>query len=704
LISRPEKNKPFWEMKEKLKSEIKFTEIYLNPLTREETFELSKQLLKIPRLPEELVERIVNDAGGNPFFLEELIKLLISKGIIYRSGTEWYANKTDIQFEIPYSIEGIIQASYDTLSSELRDLLSEMAVLGRTFNKKVLLGFTRHWDKIDELLNRLLELGYISTNNFQDFAFNHALVRESIYKSIPQKRLKELHLSIARTIESLFAERLVEFYDILFEHYAQAGEKEKAIYYAEKAGVKAEKQYANMEAITYYLYILKELKPENEEARQILFNTIYRLGKIYSIIGNSDDAIGIFQQGLKLASNVRENVKILNAIADAYQRISDYGKALEFYNEGLKLLIDSPEEEKLDTWLGIAWIYYLKGEMKGARELLEQILKNIKETSSIEARKKLARVYNQLGSIYSRTGEYEKSFEAYKRALKIYEMLDDMAGMAVIYNNISGYYARQGDFYKALEYLNNSLQIDIKTGNLLAQAIATYNIGDIYYQLGDLEQAIERFNEYLTINAQINNQLGNGYGNYGLGRVYLEKEDLKKAEEHLNRAYEIFQKLGSVYLATNVMATIAELETEKENFLQAIALFDELEKKFDDLCDIEGKLTCIIGKADVKIKQALKEKKLMVSHLYSALEYLNNVQAILKDDIDLEIKFTVDFYLAQVNYYLTKIDDAKRFFNAAKELLKKIISKIPEGEPQKKFLGKRIYRKFQELENQLSGS
>jgi predicted ATPase/class 3 adenylate cyclase len=698
LISRPERDKPFWQMMEKLKDEIKFEELHLKPLEREEILELSKKLLAIPRLSQDLINKIVDESGGNPFFLEELIKLLISRGVIYRQGDEWVASSEEVKFDIPYTIEGIIQASFDTLNQELRELLTEMAVLGRTFNKKILQGFTRFWDRLDELIGKLIELGYIYTNNNQDFAFYHALVRESIYKSIPTKRLKELHLAIAKSIESLFTGRLGEFYDTLFEHYSRAENKEKAVEYALKAGENALKHYANMEAISYYLYVLKEVKPDTEENKRIVFNTMKKLANIYSTIGNSDDAFELYEQCLKIASDTMDKVEILNSIADTYQRISNYDKALEFYNQSLKMLFDSSEEEKIDTWLGIAWVYYLKGLLKESRELLEQILKLIKDPVDMETRKKLARVYNQLGSIYSHTGEYEKSFDAYNRALKIYEILDDMVGKGVIYNNICGHYTRQGDYYKALECLNKSLEIDIKTGNLLARAIATYNIGDTYYQLGEFEKALEKFNEYLEINARINNVLGNGYGNLGLGKIYLEKGEFKKAEEHLKRAQEIFTKLGSLIMANSVMLSIAELELEKGNYEGAYNMFEELELRCEELLDPDGKISCEINKARAKIRQGLKEKKLIITQLYGGLEILKKLYESI-DKYDNETKFIINFYLAQVNYYLTKINEARGYLNTAQNLLQDILNKLPEGEPRRIFLGRRIFREFSEFKN-----
>lgn len=644
----------------------------------------------------------MQDSGGNPFFLEELIKLLISKGFLFRRGDEWLACDHDIRFTIPYTIEGIIQASFDALGADLRGLLSEMVALGKTFNKKVLQGFTKYWEDLDELLSKLCALGYIYTSNDQDYAFHHVLVQEAIYGSIPEKRLKQLHLVIAQTVESLFTERLGEFYDILFQHYSKADKKDKAIYYALKGGEKCVKQYANTEAIGYYLYVLNELTPDYPDKDRVEFETLKKLGGIYKTVGKSDDAFEIYNKALQLTKSNVEKAMILNSIADTYQRISEYDKALKWYGESLNILVNFPEKEKIDTWLGIAWIYYLRGDLKSARDLLENVLNNTRDLSSMELRKKLARLYNQLGACYSRMGEREKSFDAYNKALKLYEMLEDIPGQAVIFNNISGYYTRQGDYYRVLEYLNKSLEVALKTGNQLGRAIAIYNIGETYLRLGDLKKAEEKFNEYLEINALINNQLGNGYGNMGLGIVYFERGDLVKSEIFFKRAVEIFDKLQSIILKRNALTRLAELELEKSNFDGSFAMYEELKRAYEETGAPDDVLECIIGQANVCIRKGLEQKKLAIAHFNSAYELLKQAQGYLvKTTHNIETEFILYIHLAEVYYYMAKVKEVFEYFNKADKLVNAMISKLPEGEPREKFLNRKVFRDYLKLKKEL---
>ncbi len=87
---------------------------------------------------------------------------------------------------------------------------------------------------------------------------------------------------------------------------------------------------------------------------------------------------------MKIAPTTLGRVKTIYAIADAYQRIIDYEKAQEIYNESVNLLMDYSEDEKFDIRLGIVWIYYLKE----ARNFLEQILINVKDPSNTQTTKK----------------------------------------------------------------------------------------------------------------------------------------------------------------------------------------------------------------------------------------------------------------------------------------------------------------------------
>ncbi|MEO0225945.1 MAG: adenylate/guanylate cyclase domain-containing protein, partial [candidate division WOR-3 bacterium] len=412
LISRVDKDKPYWSLQENLKKELDLIEINLARLDPNATREITRNLLKIPNLAESLIDEIVSRSEGNPFFLEEIIKLLISRGILYRQGNQWFARSVKTDISIPYTIEGIIRSRLDTLSDDLREILSEMAVLGRNFSLRLLKKFTSRWEEFDRLIVQLRENGFISSNNDEDYSFNHGLLRDVIYSSIPKNILKELHLKVAETIETLYKDRLNEFNEVLFEHFSKTDNFEKAIDYAFKAGENAQTKYANTAAIFYYLWIIDELNRQggNHSLKRI---ALENLGKVYSIIGQNDDALMVYNQALSLSEEPKQRAKIYAAIAHTYERISDYEKATDYYQNALSLLSEPDVALQLETMIGLAWVKYLKGEFSSSQEVLENGLKLTLDRSGIDMRKVQARIYNILGSIHARIGREEESFDYY---------------------------------------------------------------------------------------------------------------------------------------------------------------------------------------------------------------------------------------------------------------------------------------------------
>ncbi len=694
LIARPETEKPFWKVKNELEKGTSITELVLSRLSPDATKEISKNLLKISRLPKSLFDDIVTKAEGNPFFLEEIIKLLISKGILYKKGSEWCAASEKVEFTIPYTIEGIIRTRLDTMTQKLKGLLEEMAIIGRNFSIQILKNFTNYWEDLNQLITELRELGFISTNNTQDFSFNHALIREIIYTTLTKKRLRELHLKVANTIETIYKDRLAEFHEILFDHYRQASEQDKAISYGKKAGDNARDRYANTEAIYYYSWILEVLERshrDNELQREILEN----LGPIYKLVGQHENAFAAYNRALQLCTEDRQSAGIYKKMADTYESISDYKKAVEYYEKARSLLSDRPNEEKMGIILGLTWVSYLKGNYNEACETLENTLKSITDTASIETRRHLANLYNRLGSVYDQIGKTEESFAAHNKALKLFELLDDMAGTAVIYNNIHGYYTRQGDYFRGLEYLKKSLDIDLKTGNLLGYAIATYNVGLTLQQLGNIEQAETQYYEYLKINSQINNRLGNGYGNWGLGQLAVERNELAKAKKYFDSAFEIFKELGSKILEMNVSLSIVDYYIIKGDYEEAYRLWA---KVYEDAQKINNRnlvVDCLMVEAKLKVFRSLRDKATGIKILREAKGLFLTVKDHFEKTLsDQETKFEVYFWLSMTSYHLGEKEEAIKFYMMAKNIQTEILKFISPDNAQKKFLSKRMYRDF----------
>jgi adenylate cyclase len=694
LVSRPERERPFWEFIGELQKKQNLIEIFLERLNKTEIKKISEELLKIPKLPLPLINDMVTKSGGNPFFLEEIIKLLIAKGVLIKKGTEWLADAEEIAFSIPYTIEAIIRHRFDTLDASLRYTLEEMSIVGRKFAKKTLRAFSSQWENLDEIIATLSNNGFISTNNDEDFSFDHALVRDVIYSSIPSRRKTALHQKVAETIEVLFKDRLVEFYDVLFEHYVQTEKHDKTIDYGLKAAEKAQKGYANHEAILLYLAVLKELQQSSDNNNQRR-KVMKELGEIHSLIGQNDDALEFFDQSLKTCKNAGEEADIYSSIAQTYANVSDYDRAIESYNTALNKIGLSSEIERARINVGQAKVYYEKGNYEEVIKKLEEALIIIGESTSIEAREIQAKIYDRFGSAYYSLGRRQESFNYYSKALKLYDMLDDINGKGAIYNNLCDYYTGQGDYPSAITYLQKSLEIDTKAGNLLGQAIVIYNFADTYLQLGDILLAEENYRKSLNLYDQINNITGIGYCNWGLGLICVEKNQYKEATAYFTKAMTILDEVGSKMWQIGVKLSIAELHYKKNEYAKAYKLCEEILAAAEEMKDYDTINSTKLTQVKVRIAQAEQDKKLAITYLQEAKDILTKLSTTISEQgASKETAFEVYAHMCRVSYMLGEPEKTIEYAKMAKANLDWILKFIDDKEAQERFLKRTPYEDF----------
>ena len=121
---------PHWE-----EGPASHVRIDLQPLTRVESSRLVEEILdKVDQLPNELRELVVNSAEGNPFYIEELIKMLIEEGVIVKRDEGWLVVPDRLAHaQIPSTLTEVLQSRFDSLSTEEKKILQQAAVIGRTF-------------------------------------------------------------------------------------------------------------------------------------------------------------------------------------------------------------------------------------------------------------------------------------------------------------------------------------------------------------------------------------------------------------------------------------------------------------------------------------------------------------------------------------------------------------------------------------------
>jgi tetratricopeptide (TPR) repeat protein len=235
--------------------EVDFAEISLNPLDKQMGELLINNILQVKGLRPAIRQQIIDRAGGNPFFIEEVVRSLIEEGAIVRINGAFEVTEKIDHVVIPSTINDVLTARIDRLEEQTRDLIKIASVIGRSFFDRILKDVAESIERVDDRLAYLKDAELIRDRirmKELEYLFKHALAQEAAYESTLLQQRKQLHRKVAQSIERLFRERIHEFYGMLAHHYSVGEDAEKAEEYLTKAGEEALKSSASSEALNYY--------------------------------------------------------------------------------------------------------------------------------------------------------------------------------------------------------------------------------------------------------------------------------------------------------------------------------------------------------------------------------------------------------------------------------------------------------------------
>ena len=266
IVSRPGEHDAVVSLKRALDATAESRRLHraieLRPLSASAARALVDRVLGGGALPGNLNEQLLHRAGGNPFYLGELVRTLIATHVIERSPASgaWLQTGRSATIMLPDTIEGVIMARVDRLGGNAKQLLKTAAVLGHSFMVRVLQGVVAGDTRLDTDL-ATLKFAELLQDKQQlpepELMFKHPLIQQAAYGSLLDDGRRRLHGRVAACIESLFTGRLEEFHPVLAYHYAQAEEWDKAQEYLLKAGEQAGRIAADAEALELFETALK---------------------------------------------------------------------------------------------------------------------------------------------------------------------------------------------------------------------------------------------------------------------------------------------------------------------------------------------------------------------------------------------------------------------------------------------------------------
>ena len=223
-------------------SKTYYAQLRLDPLRRESAEEMLSGLLGEGEDLQELMRLIIDKTEGTPFFMEEMVQMLIDEGALARNGAV-KLTKPLPELKIPSTVQAILTSRIDHLAPDVKELLQTLAVIGREIPRPLIHSMmSKSEEELDTLLDRLQVGEFIYEQPTVDdtaYIFKHALTQEVAYSSLLSERRRAIHERAGRTVEELYVGQLDSHYNALAHHYQSSDNFAKAIEYLLLAGGQA---------------------------------------------------------------------------------------------------------------------------------------------------------------------------------------------------------------------------------------------------------------------------------------------------------------------------------------------------------------------------------------------------------------------------------------------------------------------------------
>ncbi len=652
----------------------------IEPLSRSEIGSM------FTHLPQNIVQRIQSQAGGNPFFAEELAR--------YSSSAPQAGGKEQEVQQLPSTITAVLERRLSKLSAACQALLSKAAVLGGSFELEHLLfmtdqGHNNHEDEILDLLEEALRAGLVCERGSGlriSYDFWHPLIVSHLYERISAARRAQLHRRAAQALLQLYQGSEGEVAASITHHLSKGGSSPTQIaHYAELAGNRAYSMSAYSEAHHYYLQAIQitvgeSFSNENESTTLLwlkqqpdslhLARLLERLAEVCQIQGSYDEARQLYTRTLELRSrpgqfpSVEERQQeaqiqalIWREIGRTWVSKGEFGQGHECFQKAKEVLLEAGIQEGT-AWAGLQLqngvMSCIEGNFEEARrcanealEMLQRTHPNLEqqgrrqeELQTLTARTatgnplEIGHAHELIGVIAASEGRLPEALQHLETALKTFEQHDLVVAVTRVCGNIGTVYALRSEHNLARMYLQRSFELAERTGDLPNKAFIMGNRGQVAARTGDLHEAESLFVQSLAFGEQVNEREHVAWSNVSLAITLQDLGEVIQAGTHLRQAFLLSRGLQNSVICLTLTA-LGDFRV-----LQAMLLVDMLKRK-------DGQT-----RQQQLMSQPLSRRLLLKAHA-------NLRRALALEGVELETVVETKYSLARVLFLSGEIEESQ---------------------------------------------
>jgi len=582
-----------------------YTKISLNPLSNMDSNMLLESLLALEELPPEMKSFILGKAGGNPLYLEEVIRTIIDDRAIERRDGKWLAVKEVDEIDVPSTIQGVIMARIDRLEEEPKHILQCAAVVGRSFEHDSLSYLVADGMTIEETppgacsdnrtlnehLENLEDMGFITPEEGSEaaFRFRHLLIQDVAYSAILKRRRRELHEGVCHYIEQTHWRRLDEFCEILAHHYSNSNDMESAVSYLTRAGNKNRKSSTG--SAQSALRFFNRAQDILENSSQILdAHTPYRqeihdgMGEAYKDLGQYEKALSSFEVVLTVAEqtkDLRMKAKALRQIGNNKTLMGGWEEALVAYEGSLAIVRDLGDLSQMGfVYNGIGYGYLDRGDLDEAMDHFQEALKIGRQSGDLRL---IGDASDGLGTIASIRYDFDEAIQNYQVSLRSYEEADESHYVAQTYLNLGITYFRKDEPKTADEYYRESLNTSEKCGYNGLIACTYMSRAELSLYQSDLDRATEFCEKAFQILRTLDDKgiIAEGHKLYGV--IHRRQQDFQAAQDAFQVSLKVSRECGNLFNVAEVYREMGLMHEESGMLKEALEHFDKSRGIFQEL-------------------------------------------------------------------------------------------------------------------------
>lgn len=358
----------------------------LTPLAAGEREALTAALLhRLPDPPAELLALIDGHAEGNPFYAEELVKMLFDQAVLVADdgedspGGPWRVDTERLRPDlIPPTLTGVLQARLDALATQERHALQMASVIGPVFWDEALASLAPHGPEAIDPLQRKAMVVPRPHSVFEDTAersFHHHLLHQVTYGTVLKAARQEGHARAAAWLQARAGDRSDEILAITAEHFERAGDHAKALEWFARASQAARSRDAIRASVAHCERALA-LPPAGDPRLRI--EVMIRQADLYDALGRYDDMAGVLDRAMAEIESIgdkRLRLKALGSQVLLADRVGDLERGWALAEDLAKAAEDANMAGRAAlAWGNLAWISKERGQLDRAREQVARAL------------------------------------------------------------------------------------------------------------------------------------------------------------------------------------------------------------------------------------------------------------------------------------------------------------------------------------------